>query len=63
MGSGRESVAGRLRWIAVFALLLFSCSAVPVLAADEAPVPQQDPTGFTPPKAEEEEIPTRRPPH
>jgi YD repeat-containing protein len=56
MGSSRESVVGRLRWIAAFVLLLLSCSAVPVLAADEAPMPQQDPTGFTPPTAEEEEI-------
>jgi YD repeat-containing protein len=56
MGSGRESVAGRARWITVFVLLLLACSAVPVLAAEQTEAPPPDSVGFTPPTAEEEEI-------
>lgn len=47
---------GRMRWVAVFALLLFSCGAVPVLAADEVPVPAEDRADFTPRTSQEEEI-------
>jgi hypothetical protein len=56
MGSRRESIVGRARWIAAFALLLLACLAVPVFAAEPVEDPPSEPAGFTPPTPKEEEV-------
>jgi hypothetical protein len=55
MGSRRELLLGRVRWIAVFGFVLLISSAVPVLAEELAETPSE-PAGFTPPTPKEEEV-------
>jgi sugar lactone lactonase YvrE len=55
MRSRRESIAGRMRWVAVFAVVLLACSAIPVVAAE----PEEP--GFIPPSSKEEAIETQVP--
>lgn len=54
MGSGRELLVGRVRWVAVFVFLLLTCSAAPVLAAESAEAPSES-ASFTS-SAQEEEV-------
>jgi len=55
-GWGRDSTSGRLRLVALFALLLLALSAVPVLASEPAHAGSSESTDLTPPTPEEEEI-------
>lgn len=55
MGSKVGVGGGRMRWLLAFTVVLLISSAVPVLAEEPAEAPSE-PTGFTPPTSQEEEI-------
>jgi streptogramin lyase len=52
----RLVIVSRIRWVAVFALLLLTCTAVPVLAAERTEASPSEQPGFTPLTTEEAEV-------